>query len=94
MYTIKSADELKELYETKFPKSRYFDKTTMKFFGDRMSNYGIRVTTVKTYWNEEDIPVYELFRKRAVKHGLKDSSYFNIQTLEIVTKRHEVKSHV
>jgi hypothetical protein len=65
--------------------SHYFDRSSMKFFGDTMANYGVRSAVVATSYNAEDeyvteggveVEVWELYRKRAVKHGLKDSVYF------------------
>ena len=65
--------------------SHHFDRKTMKFFGDTMTNYGIRETTIKTNWNAtggydekgREIAVFELYRRRPVKHGLCKSVYFN-----------------
>ena len=65
--------------------SHYFDRSSMRFFGDTMVNYGVRSATVRTYYNASGayvceqgviVEVWELYRKRAVKHGLKDSVYF------------------
>jgi hypothetical protein len=47
----------------------------MKFFGDRMKNYGVRSTVIDSL-SEDNIPVWELHRKRPVRDGLKTSSYF------------------
>ena len=55
------------------PASHFFDRDTMRFFGDTMSNYG--VTT------HEDC--YELRRKKPVKEGLRYSTYFDKETFEI-----------
>lgn len=71
--------ELKELVDA--TGSHFFDRKTMKFFGDTMANYGIVETTVNT-WTQEDVPVYELYRKRPVKHGLTESAYFHRDTFE------------
>lgn len=65
--------------------SHYFDRSSMKFFGDTMANYGVRSAIVKSCYDAagnftvhegQDVEVWELYRKRAVKHGLKDSVYF------------------
>ena len=65
--------------------SHYFDRTSMRFFGDTMANYGVRSDVVVTNYNANgdyvgeggvSVEVWELYRKRAVKHGLKDSVYF------------------
>ena len=63
--------------------SNFFDHKTMKFFGDTMANYGIRETVVDT-WSSGKIAVYELYRRRAVKHGLTDSAYFDKVTFDRV----------
>ena len=55
------------------PDSHFFDRDTMRFFGDTMSNYGV-IT-------HEDC--YELRRKRPVKHGLQATVYFDKETFEI-----------
>ena len=64
--------ELKRQHEIHNPGSHYFDRDTMRFFGDTMSNYGV-IT-------HEDC--YELRRKRPVKHGLRFSTYFDKNTFE------------
>jgi len=58
----------------------FFTKDTMRFFGDRMSNYGVRSAMVKK--GDEDVPVWELYRKNPVKHGLQDSAYFCKETFK------------
>lgn len=55
------------------PDSHFFDRDTMRFFGDTMSNYGV-IT-------HEDC--YELRRKRPVKEGLRRSAYFDKVTFAI-----------
>jgi hypothetical protein len=62
--------ELKRLYEMKNPDGHFFDREAMKFFGDSMTNFAVRKAEI----NGEQ--VWELYRKRAVKNGLKDSHYF------------------
>ncbi len=54
--------------------SYFFTSNTMKFFGDRMSNYGVR--SAGENW--------ELYRRKPVKHGLQESAYFNKETFERV----------
>ena len=58
------------------PETHFFDAKTMKFFGDTMKNYG--VYSNGDYW--------ELYRKHPVKHGLKDSAFFDKTTFERVFK--------
>lgn len=62
----------------------FFDRKTMKFWGDTMSNYGVRSTVVLAQFNEEGeynpqgykTEVWELYRKSPVKHGVNKSAYF------------------
>lgn len=56
--------------------SHFFDRKTMKFFGDTMKNYGCRTEMVK------GVECWELYRKRPVKYGINNSSYFDKQTLK------------
>ena len=48
------------------PDSHYFDRKTMQFFGDTMRNYGVRKTEIG------GVPVWELYRKKPVKHKYND----------------------
>lgn len=68
-------------YRVEVTGSNFFDRKTMKFFGDTMANYGIRETTINT-WTDIKLPVFELYRRHSVKHGLKESAYFDAQTFE------------
>lgn len=65
--------------------SYFFTRSSMKFFGDSMRNYGVRSKPV-TVTNSlgESIECWELYRKEAVKHGLWESAYFNTKTFERV----------
>ena len=62
--------ELKFNVEKNGKREVFFNKRTLKFFGDTMRNYGCRSNFI------DDLPVWELYRKRPVKHGLIKSSYF------------------
>ena len=73
--------------------SHFFDRSSMKFFGDTMRNYGVRAAVVVTSYNEKgdyvgndgvSVEVWELYRKHAVKHGLKSSAYFDRVTFKRV----------
>lgn len=68
-------------YLTKDTSPYFFDHKTMKFFGDRMSNYGVRSAMIDTY-TDEKVEVWELYRKHSVKHGLKTSAYFRKDTFQ------------
>jgi hypothetical protein len=69
--------------------SHHFDRESMAFFGDKMSNYGVRETAVST-WTQENVEVWELYRKRPVKHGLAKSAYFRKDSFEAVFPKLEV----
>lgn len=77
-----SPSELRYLVTTSG--SNFFDRGAMKFFGDTMKNYGVRSTVVRAQYdvdgsyieNGYDCEVWELYRKRAVKHGQSASAYF------------------
>jgi len=75
------ASELKR--NVKRTGSYFFDKKSMDFFGDRMANYGVRKVVI-TNCQHLDIECYELHRKRAVKHGLQASHYFNVNDFSAV----------
>lgn len=90
---IKTASDLKYYVEQAGHESHFFTRKTMTFFGDTMRNYGVRKTTVTTNYNAEgnyagedgvQVAVYELYRKQPVKHGLKDSAYFDAETFKRV----------
>ena len=75
-----NASELKYQVERAGHDSHFFTRESMRFFGDRMSNYGVRdAGTVKTNMGET-APAWELYRRRPVKHGLKASAYFHKET--------------
>lgn len=67
---IKTASDLKYCYEAGNG-GHFFERSTLKFFGDSMRNYGI----TKHHTKNRGL-VIELRRKNAVKHGLKSSVYF------------------
>lgn len=82
MQTIKTSSDLKYAVEQSGNESLFFTRDTMKFFGDTMRNYGIRHRTI----NEQ--PVIELYRRKPVKHGLKDSAYFDPATFKRIFPKH------
>ncbi len=65
---IKTASNLKMFVESGTD-SFFFTRSTMKFFGDTMRNYGIRHRTPG---------VIELYRRNPVKHGLFSSAFFQV----------------
>lgn len=90
--------ELKYQVQANNTESHYFTRDTMKFFGDTMANYGVRSAVISSDYDNDgnyvgesgpvSIEVWELYRKRAVKHGLKGSVYFDKATFKRV---HPVK---
>ena len=80
-----TASELKYQHETHNPDSYFFTRSSMKFFGDTMSNYYVPANTVLVEnYDGSFTECYELQRRRAVKHGLNKSAYFSVDTLERV----------
>jgi hypothetical protein len=85
-----NASELKYQLEARNTETHFFSRENMKFAGDTMRNYGVRSATIRTNYNAAgeyvgkdggiDMEVWELYRKRPVKHGLQSSAYFDKQT--------------
>lgn len=79
MTKIKTASDLKWHVEQAEHDPHFFTRDTMKFFGDRMSNYGIRQPRqIETH--SGPVTAYELTRKRPAKHGLATSAWFDSTT--------------
>lgn len=78
-----TASELKANVEQTESDSFFFTRDTMKFFGDTMRNYGVCSNVVSTH-TQSNIAVWELYRKKPVKHGLQESAYFNKTTFDRV----------
>jgi hypothetical protein len=77
-----TVSSLKYLYERNNPGGHFFDRDTMRFFGDTMRNFGVRdggqVDTLTTEGINKGVEVWELYRKRPVKCGLHGHcSYFS-----------------
>ena len=68
--------------------SYFFTADSMRFFGDTMSNYGVREDIVSSCC-QKNIPVWELYRINPVKHGMQKSAYFAIDDYRRILK--EVK---
>ena len=82
--------ELKRLTQETSP--HFFTRSTMSFFGDTMKNYGVRKATILTHWKGDEwtkdghpANVWELYRKRPVKHGRQSSAYFCRKTFRKLT---------
>lgn len=70
-----NASELKYQVENSGSNPYFFTRKTMKFFGDTMRNYGVCSATINSH-SEGNIKVWELYRRKPVKHGLNSSTYF------------------
>jgi len=68
------ASTLKYHHEREHPKSLFFARESMKFFGDTMKNFGVR--KVQRY--------YELYRRKPVRNGHQTSSWFSMKNFERV----------
>ncbi len=81
--------ELKAAYQAKDPAGHFFDRGTMRFFGDSMANFGVRSTVIRSEYDAAGNycrdgvvrQVWELYRKRPVMHGLRGSHYFDKVTM-------------
>lgn len=79
---IKTSSDLKYAHEEAYPNSHFFTRKTMKFFGDTMANYGICQPVTVVTSDGQLKQAYELYRKRAVKCGLRSSVWFDSTTFE------------
>ena len=75
-----TSSELKYLYEEANPTGHFFDRKTMKFFGDTMKNFGVTKVKLKSksYPGLDLVDGYVLYRKKPVKHGLHSVAYSTI----------------
>ncbi len=84
--------ELKYRVEQAGQEPHFFTRSTMKFFGDTMRNYGVRSSVITSSYNADGeympegvmVKVWELYRKNPVKHGLCGSAYFDQTTFKRV----------
>jgi len=80
------AYELKENVEA--TGSHFFERDSMKFFGDTMKNYGVRSAEIET-WTQGKVDVWELYRIHPVKHGNQKSTYFRKDNFEKASAKGE-----
>ena len=73
-----NASELKAKIEQTGEQPYFFTRETMRFFGDTIRNFGVRMA------NRKGTLCWELYRKRPVKHGLQGSFYFDKQSFRRV----------
>ena len=85
--------ELKQNVKAKTD-SVFFARSSMKFFGDSMKNYGVCSAKFDSSYDTDGnynngkkviIDAWELYRKNPVKHGLKNSAYFDKLTFKKVS---------
>ena len=79
--------ELKSNIIKREPNSHYFDRKTMRFFGDTMRNYGVRKTAIVGHYDPLPVEVWELYRKRPVNHGVKSSAFFRVSDFQQIFER-------
>ena len=82
--TIRTASDLKYYVEQAGHDPYFFTRPTMRFFGDRMSNYGVRQPRPILTNSGETVEAYELTRRHPVKHGLQASAWFDAETFRRV----------
>lgn len=71
--------ELKRAVQRDSLNRHFFDRETMRFFGDTMVNYGVRAEPVSVITNTgESVDCWELYRRRPVKHGIQTSAFFKV----------------
>jgi hypothetical protein len=81
---IRNASDLKFAVKKAGTQPHFFTRNTMRFFGDRMSNYGLRQPRPVTLHDGRAVNAYELTRRRPVKHGLRASAWFDAETFDRV----------
>lgn len=87
-----NVSELKAKIESRGTESHFFDRKTMRFFGDTMRNFGARKVVIKSQFDSSgtyhengiEREVWELYRKRPVKAGNQSSAYFDVNTFNRV----------
>jgi hypothetical protein len=77
---------LKYEVENRGTSSHFFTRSTMRYFGDTMANYGVKTAPVKVCrYDGTTADCWELFRRKAVQpSGLSSSAFFEINTFERV----------
>lgn len=65
--------------------SHFFDRETMRYFGDTMANFGVSREPVRIKTREGEVLLaWELYRKKPVECGLQSSNYFDVTTYKRV----------
>ena len=88
-----TASELKKQVKKHNPESHFFDRETMKAFGDTMRNYGVRMAEIEldNVFNRDGsrvrANVWELYRRRPVDEGLNSSAFFTMDDFRLIRPR-------
>jgi hypothetical protein len=76
---------LKALHQAANPESPFFDRATMRFFGDTMRNYSVHgPVTLPRASGEPETLAWELRRKQPVKARLQTSQFFDAASFDLV----------
>lgn len=82
-----SPSELKFLHENYCQQigtpCHYFSRKTMSFFGDTMKNYGVYRGMCRKIDDPTPELCYVLYRKQAVKHGMRSSAFFDLDGMTL-----------
>ena len=76
---------LKKMHEAMHPNSHYFDRDTLKFFGERMSSMSVLKNVVKIkdmYGNEHETYCVSSLQRNAPGGPQRYYSYFDTSTFE------------
>ena len=82
-----TASQLRAHHEMHHPESLFFSRNNMRFAGDTMANFAVssEPETFSTHTGEL-VTCWRLYRKKAVKHGLRDPFYFDCETFRRIHK--------
>jgi hypothetical protein len=81
-----NASELKHRIESTGQNRHFFDRKTMKFFGDTMSNFAVDGPVTIYDWGGDPSQCWHLYRKRATRAGCAGAGYhFCASTFRRVT---------
>ena len=69
-------------YKVEDTGSVFFSRSSMKFAGDTMANYGVYSKPVMVRSYSGTYKCWELYRRHPVKHGLNSSAFFDVKTFE------------
>ncbi len=79
-YRAPTVGELRYLYSKAVPSGHFFDRRSMRFFGDTSKNYGVRCAK-----RSDGSTILELYRRKPVKHGVSTSHYFTTEGKHVGT---------